>query len=318
MSDRPKSSADAIDVVQGFVHHFESQGVRLIKSGDAYNFQRGVQRNYDYDFYSDSESVEGEVQGMYCSDVDAMMSCLHSFRDIYAQNPDMAEEMHKEVVRLHQNKDSIADRRASDLLGVYFLQEGFPSINDFKNNRRHKEEYTFAKDGKYSDQEAVLLFDDDWYVNKFGDSYNDERFNQTDGLIRWGKLIRSLVALEKTGNYRLEWNENKSDCEIKSKDGKVSYGKISDLTMEHLNEGKCSGFKTHRNLWSDVYLTYQEAKNIGCPIKENMEWLMGVHQVLLNKEPTTNKTIQTQGGGTRVNPDNGTGIHINENGTIRL
>lgn len=318
MSDRPKSSADAIDVIRGFVHHFESKGVRLINTGDAYDFQTIVNRDYDYDFYSDSESAEGEAQGKYCANVDSMMSRLHSFRDIYAQNPDMAEAMYKEVVRLHQNEHSIAKRRAADLLGVYFLQTGFPSINDFQKDRRWCEQYTFTSDGEYTDQEAILLFDDHWYTNKFSNGYNAGRFQKTDSIIRWGKVCRSLAILERQG-YTLVWNEDRTDCEIKSPDRQVSYGKLSELTEQSLNDVRHNSVSNHRQLLNDVYKAYQDAKSIPCPNRADMCWLMETHRAILNREPTTNQTLQNQGGGTRVNSDTNTsGAQINENGTIRM
>ena len=320
MSDRPKSSADAIDVLRGFVHTCESGrvGVNMIRSESAYNFQTIVNRDYDYDFYSDSESAEGETQGKYCANVDSMMTSLYSFKDVYAQDPGKAELVYAEILKLHQNQYSIADRRAADLLGVYFLQTGFPSIHNFKRDRRWCEQYTFTSDGEYTDQEAILLFDDDWYTKKFGGGYSDDRFQKTESIIRWGKVCRYLAILERQG-YTLEWNEDRTDCEIKSPDRQVSYGKLSGLTKQSLNDVRHNSESNHRQLLNDVYEAYQNAKGISCPDQTDMCWLMETHRAILNREPTTNQTLQNQGGGTRVNPDTNTsGAQINENGTIRM
>ncbi|MBR3913895.1 MAG: hypothetical protein IKJ28_06650 [Alphaproteobacteria bacterium] len=331
--DRPPTSAAAIGKIKEFVDKCKTKyGIDLIQSGKREEFASKVKPAYDYWFWTSSRRSKGDWlwegaysgQRNYLSDVHVMMSCFRSFKEIYAENPDTAKEIYDDIMDLRKDENNFMCRRAADLLGVYFFKDdlGFPSVHDFRERPRWEDEEALT------DQEAVLLFDDDDYNEIFGKGYSDPRFQVVNDFISkqtkikeeklqeeqkrlqeeqaaeqaWRPVCRALANWKSKG-YVLKWNESKSEYELWAQPGsKTQYGLISSVKLdEKMRDSKSGAQRELYNLKKEIKEAYDDAKAHKRPPKETMEKMIEEEGEKLDKAPQVNQTLQTQGGGVAVN-----------------
>lgn len=334
--DRRASSVAAIELIKVLVKEWRKNNIDVIQSGKQNEFESKVKPKYDYWWWTSSNSVVGNwnnVQKNYVSDVKEMMHCFRSFKEIYAENPDAAKKIYDEIERLHESKDC-RSRRVADLLGVYFFRNelGFPKEYDFEGAR------SSDRDG-HSNQEIVLLFDDDDY-SKFGNGFSDERFEEVKKFISqqerlqeeqkrlqeeqaaeqaWRPVCRALANWKSKG-YVLKWNESESEYELWAKSGKKTrrYGLISCFEPYERPDEPTPNEIEFDNLLKEIEKAYDNAKAHKRPPKETMEKMMEEEQAKLDKAPQVNQTLQTQGGGVSVNSldEQSLSVYDNKNGRV--
>ena len=330
--DRPPTSAAAIGKIKEFVDKCKTKyGIDLIQSGKREEFASKVKPAYDYWFWTSSRRSKGDWfwegaysgQRNYLSDVHVMMSCFRSFKEIYAENPDTAKEIYDDIMDLRKDENNFMCRRAADLLGVYFFKDdlGFPSVHDFRERPR------WGGKEVLTDQEAVLLFDDDDYNEIFGKGYSDPRFQVVNDFISkqtkikeeklqeeqkrlqeeqaaekaWRPVCRALANWKSKG-YVLKWNESESEYELCAKPGSERmYGLISCIMPYECPDEPQPNEIEFGNQLKEIEEAYDNAKAHKRPLKETMEKMIEEEGEKLDKAPQVNQTLQTQGGGVAVN-----------------
>ncbi len=91
-------------------------------------------------------------QSKYVSDIDQAFKNCRPIADIANENPQTAELIYKKIKELHQSP-RVEERRAADILGVYFELPGF----------MEKEDFLYVNKGQGKPSDIVLLCDDDYY-----------------------------------------------------------------------------------------------------------------------------------------------------------
>ena len=163
--DTEKSTRRALkiilDLVKAHPDMLENSDLKTFEKSPVYS--QAWDGIYDFDWHSESAFSRGkgyEEQKRFIDDVHNTLSQIKSIKDIYNRYPDTAMHILSEIERYRtrlKTDGSVKFGRAADLLGVYCLQDGFPSIDDFL----HKA----GKDKINTNAESVLLLDDDAYMD---------------------------------------------------------------------------------------------------------------------------------------------------------
>lgn len=212
--DTEKSTRRALKIILELVKSHPD----ILENNDLKTFEKSPiysdswEGRYDFDWHSESAFSRGkgyEEQKRFIDDVHNTLSQLKSIKDIYNQYPDTALHILNEIDKYRnrlKTDGAVKFGRAADLLGVYCLREGFPSIDDFI----HK----VGKDKVNTNAESVLLLADDEYMDP-------------DSMIVM--KLRSLNTDNQDANDEVE---TKEDVEINSYEELIRYIKTSAFANE--------------------------------------------------------------------------------------
>ncbi len=135
MDSREPSVVNAIKVCQWFVNGF---GLFNVMNKDGWKtYGHKIKPEYEFWLLTDKTQSRCEKQAAVINDFNAEFIHSKSVFEIAKTNPDLARRMCDYIIQLSQS-NHYYDRRAADMLAVYFLRDEehgfFPTPNSFRRD----------------------------------------------------------------------------------------------------------------------------------------------------------------------------------------